>query len=124
MGVNKSAVCGTITAGTGCSTLQEMLAAMAIPCMSHVTYRKYRDRLHPGFAAAVDEETKRATAEERAEERSEERVNLLPSMGAYTQRFSSYQTAVGRKVHTRVVSTIRCLVQLQLLVLKLEKLSS
>ena len=38
---------------------------MAIPCMSHGTYRKYRDRLYPGFAATVDEETKRAGAEER-----------------------------------------------------------
>ena len=65
MGINESAVCGTITAGTGCSTLQEMLAAMGIPCMSHVTYRKYRDRLYPGFSAAVDEETKRAGADER-----------------------------------------------------------
>ena len=65
MGVNQSAICGTITAGTGFSMLQEMLAAMAIPCMSHVTYRKYRDRLYPAFAAAVDEETKRAGAEER-----------------------------------------------------------
>ena len=43
MGIDKSAVCGTITSGIGCSTLNKVLSSMRIPSISHVTYIKNRD---------------------------------------------------------------------------------
>lgn len=65
MGINQSAVCGTITSGTGHSTLQEQLAAMGIPAMTANTYMKYRDRLFDNFHEVVEAERERAIAEEK-----------------------------------------------------------
>lgn len=64
MGINEGAVCGTITAGTGFQAMEEMLATMAIPSMSHVTYRKYRNILYPKFVKCSEEEMQSAAAEE------------------------------------------------------------
>lgn len=65
MDVNKSAVCGTLTSGTGYSTMEEQFAAMGIPTMCADTYRKTRDTLYQNFHDLVEEETQRAAAIER-----------------------------------------------------------
>lgn len=62
MGINKSAVCGTITSGIGCSTLQEVLSSMAIPSISHVTYIKNRDELFNLVTQVSEEEMIRAAS--------------------------------------------------------------
>ena len=55
IGLNKSALCGTFTAGAGCYALQELLAAMDIPSMSAQTYGKYRDQLFDTFKGAAQD---------------------------------------------------------------------
>ena len=66
MGINKSAVCGTFTAGAGCYALQEVLAAMDIPAMSAQTYGKYRDELFDTFKGAAKDSMIEAGKEEYA----------------------------------------------------------
>ena len=65
MGINESAVLGTISSGTRYNTLEESLATMAIPSMSHVTYRKYRDKLYDKFVASSERDMQTAAAAKR-----------------------------------------------------------
>ena len=55
MSINEGAVIGTIASGSGYSELKQQLGAMAIPCMSSDTYRKYRQNLVETFEKAADE---------------------------------------------------------------------
>ncbi|XP_070518774.1 uncharacterized protein [Cardiocondyla obscurior] len=63
--VNKGAVCGTILTGTGHTQLEELLAAVDVPCMNNKTYIKYHEKILEAFAIAVDEEMRVAGLEEK-----------------------------------------------------------
>lgn len=65
MPLNDGAVSGTIAAGTGFSQMKQQLAAMAIPCMSDVTYRIYRQNLVELFEKTAEETMNEAAAVER-----------------------------------------------------------
>ena len=65
MPLNKSAVLGSTAAGTGYSELKQQLAAMAIPCMTDVSYRKHRQELVSSFEKASEESMKEAAAIEK-----------------------------------------------------------
>jgi len=43
--INTAAVAGTVTMGIGYAQLEELCAAMNIPCMFEPTYIKYRENL-------------------------------------------------------------------------------
>ncbi|KMQ86396.1 hypothetical protein RF55_14620 [Lasius niger] len=63
--VNKGVVSGTILTGTGHKQLEELLAAVDIPCMSNKTYIKYHNEMSETFAAAEEEEMRMAGEEEK-----------------------------------------------------------
>ncbi|KMQ86123.1 hypothetical protein RF55_14993 [Lasius niger] len=65
IGINNSAVCGSITSGGGYSAMQEQLAAMAISSMTPSTYLKCRESLFDCFHEIAEEEIKQAAAIEK-----------------------------------------------------------
>ena len=63
--LNKSAVIGTIVAGTGFTELKQQLAAMNIPSMSSRTYRRDRETLVPSFENVSQKSMNKAGTMER-----------------------------------------------------------
>lgn len=62
--INRGAVCGTMLTGTGHKQLQELLAAVDVPCMANETYQKYHHEMSEAFAAAAEEEMRVAGEQE------------------------------------------------------------
>ena len=58
--INTAAVAGTITMGIGYAQLEELCAAMNIPCMSEPTYFKYTENLIDDFTKTAMENMKMA----------------------------------------------------------------
>ncbi|XP_054008673.1 uncharacterized protein LOC128892331 [Hylaeus anthracinus] len=54
--INRDAVYGTLLTGTGHTQLEELLAAIDVPCMSNKTYLKYESEVYKAFADAAEEE--------------------------------------------------------------------
>ena len=65
MPLNKSAVVESVGAGIGYTELKQQLGAMAIPCMTDVSYRKYRQDMVSSFEKASEESMQEAAAMER-----------------------------------------------------------
>lgn len=63
--MNTGAVGGTILTGIGHKQLDELLAAMDVPCMSNKTYLLRHDEISEAFAGAAQEEMKAAGEEEK-----------------------------------------------------------
>lgn len=59
-GINVAAVVGTIKTGVGFYQLEELCAAMNIPCMAGTTYRRYHESVHASFVDAVEESMAKA----------------------------------------------------------------
>ncbi|KMR04828.1 heterogeneous nuclear ribonucleoprotein l-like protein [Lasius niger] len=58
--VNTAAVAGTVTMGIGYAQLEELCAAINVPCMSEPTYVKYRENLIDDFNKTAMENMKMA----------------------------------------------------------------
>ena len=67
MSINKLAVLSTFVAGTGYEGLNQMCAAMNIPCMAHTTYVRYRQSLAPVIEKAAEDVMKEAAIIEKEE---------------------------------------------------------
>lgn len=77
--INTAAAAGTITIGIGYYQLQELHAAMNIPCMSEVTYIKYRDNVVDDFEKTAIENMKLAgEAEKQLALERNETINGIP----------------------------------------------
>ncbi|KMQ82875.1 hypothetical protein RF55_21602, partial [Lasius niger] len=63
--VNNGIVSGTILTGIGHKQLEELLAAVDVPCMSNKTYIKYHNEMSEAFAATAEEEMRVAGEEEK-----------------------------------------------------------
>lgn len=66
LGINASAVCGTLTSGIGCSTMQEIFASLGIHGMTQGTYWKYRNRFYEDIKNYTTQSMKAAVLEEAA----------------------------------------------------------
>ncbi|KAL6448018.1 hypothetical protein ACFW04_000212 [Cataglyphis niger] len=65
LNINTAAVAGTVTTGIGFAQLEELCAAMNIPCMSEPTYIKYRENLVDDFQKTAMENMKLASKAEK-----------------------------------------------------------
>ena len=63
--VNRGIVAGTILTGTGHKQLEELFAAVDVPCMSNKTYISFHNEMSEAFVAAAEEEMRMAGKEER-----------------------------------------------------------
>ncbi|KAL6417612.1 hypothetical protein ACFW04_014415 [Cataglyphis niger] len=77
--INSAAVAGTVTTGIGFAQLEELCAAMNVPCMSEPTYIKYRENLVDDFQKKAMENMKLAgEAEKQLAIEKNEVINGIP----------------------------------------------
>lgn len=109
--INAAAALGSVTVGIGYSQLEELCAALNIPCMSDLTYFKYREEITNDFHAAALENMKIAAEIEKqmALERNET-INGIPYItvvadGSWMKR--SYGTAYDSSSGVGVIIGLR-----------------
>ncbi|KAL6419316.1 hypothetical protein ACFW04_011459 [Cataglyphis niger] len=77
--INSAVVAGTVTTGIGFAQLEELCAAMNVPCMSEPTYIKYRENLVDDFQKTAMENMKLAgKAEKQLAIEKNEVINGIP----------------------------------------------
>lgn len=104
--VNQSAICGTLLTGTGHKQLEELLAAMDVPCMSNKTYINYHNEMSEAFAAAAEEEMRAAAEEEKRLAIKRDVVDNIPHIpvivdGSWMKRLyhsGSYDSSSGAAI--------------------------
>ncbi|XP_053995308.1 uncharacterized protein LOC128885335 [Hylaeus anthracinus] len=83
--ISRGAVYGTLLTGTGHTQLEELLAAIDVPCMSNKAYLKYESEVCKAFADAAEEKMRFAgEAEKQLAIARGDLINGIPHIPAVT----------------------------------------